>query len=935
MKTKSFIIWLVLILAFAVMVYSSGLIILNSRADITLFSPEMFEGRSPGPNVNVTGNYSNLSVYTNADNVTNVSFLWYLMATNSLELNVTVTNTTGNQTNWNTTWTLNATKGFISSALRNGVYNLTFCAQNMSFEWACNNVTSRHNEHVSVDNSPPNVTIVSPTGTPAYTITTGNITFHATIKDYPARVARNMTFSFSNGTYALEFGFNSTIARNNSLTDWNVSYNVSALHAGTHTVRIFAYDNFGLLNSTETFTFTLNTPFNTTIVGSPDGKLFGWGTGRPYNNGMSNFSINVSINGNITWIDTIYLMFNNNTDATVGSFNISIPVAHGDTATILANLSYNLSMLRPGTRTVRLWVNDSKGNINQSQTASFEVNRQLNVTWLNLSTTKLSINTSGVIYNYSTGNKTFNLSVAGNFTGTRSAEIKYVILQFDNASGKDFNYTLDVVDEQGGKGVTNNGFTWWSPSYNISTLHPGTNSVTIWVNDSLDNRNATETLTFNLNSWINVTHPSTSNGRPFNLHSDNATFNVTANLNLTNISAVILMFNNASGADFNVTVFAQRPNTLANAYGKYTSWVFSYNVSRLAEGNNTVTIFVNDSAGGVGGSHGNNQNATETITFYTDYTAPATTVTRSSSSTTSKLVLDVATATDVIYCEDTKGQGSITGSGSSYTLTYTGLTAGTSYTFNMRCVDELSNNVTESVTFATDSDTTSGSGTSGSGGGSSAGITGQFGKEVWASINAGETATVEVDNGVVGVTEVSFVAPSTVYGAWVKVAKVDGLPSSMASFSGAVYKNIEITKGVALKEDNIKDAVIDFKVEKTWLTAKGLTQNQVAIYRYVDSKWTELGTTFVKDDGTYVHYTATTPGFSYFIIGEKGVGAAAEVPAGEVPAGEVPAGEVAGEVPAGEVAGEAAQKITWPWVVAIALVVIIAAFVIIYLKRRR
>ncbi len=61
----------------------------------------------------------------------------------------------------------------------------------------------------------------------------------------------------------------------------------------------------------------------------------------------------------------------------------------------------------------------------------------------------------------------------------------------------------------------------------------------------------------------------------------------------------------------------------------------------------------------------------------------------------------------------------------------------------------------------------------------------------------------------------------------------------------------------------------------------------------------------------------------------------AELVAEEVPAGEVPVGEVAGEVPAGEAAGEAAQKASWPWVVAIAVMVILAVAAIIYLKRRR
>ncbi|PIN76613.1 hypothetical protein COV17_01820 [Candidatus Woesearchaeota archaeon CG10_big_fil_rev_8_21_14_0_10_36_11] len=204
---------------------------------------------------------------------------------------------------------------------------------------------------------------------------------------------------------------------------------------------------------------------------------------------------------------------------------------------------------------------------------------------------------------------------------------------------------------------------------------------------------------------------------------------------------------------------------------------------------------------------------------------------------------------------------------------------------------------------------------------------------MWTSINAGETATVNVENGAIGVTSIGFTTTETVWGAWIKVAKIDSIPSSVETFTGKVYRNIEITKGVTLTDEVMSDTIVNFKVEKAWLTENGLNQNNVALFRHANDNWIQLTTTVGEDDGTYIHYSATTPGFSYFVIGEKTTGEVAPV-AGEVT--EPVTGEVTGEVPEiDEVTGEvgSVSGLVW-WIVAIIVVIAVVAIIVGMRKKK-
>ncbi len=598
-------------------------------------------------------------------------------------------------------------------------------------------------------------------------------------------------------------------------------------------------------------------------------------------------------------------------------------------------INYNVSSLKSGTHTIKVFVNDTARtgagatNSNITQTITFTINNPHNVTWdPSYTGTTYSGSPSGyanftvISYNY-----TFNVSV-------KNASVKpagalpsmQVVFQFNNASGNDFN--VSVTTAYVGQ--------YYNFSYNISSLHSGLHRVTTYVNDTMGNVNSTEFITFTVNNPHNVTwdgaYSSTApayHGSPqrqnYSYNNGTVYFNVSifnasvkAPDSMPPIQAVIFMFDNATGNDFNVT------NSSAAVSGRY--WNVSYvNVSALVEGNHTVTIFVNDSMGNV--------NTTEKIHFFVDRTAPSVTVSCSPSA---------ATVGDTVTCScsatETAGNSSgiktsarFSGSGSASESTTASGTSGNSQTCYAE--DYSGNSGTATGSWTVSAASSGGSGNSGGGGGTPTGVTGQFAKEVWTSINAGETAKVEVTNGAIGVTEVSFSVADTTYGAWLKVEKKDSLPSDVQSFSGKVYKNVEIT------ESNIKKALtgtakIEFKVTKVWLSENGLGKTDLAMHRYADSKWSELKTTVGEDDGTYQYYSAETPGFSYFVIGQKS-GAVAG------PAKEAAAEKVAGEkAAAGEEAAAAGEEVVagesqgiWTWVIVV-LVIIGLVAIAFWLKKR-
>ena len=516
--------------------------------------------------------------------------------------------------------------------------------------------------------------------------------------------------------------------------------------------------------------------------------------------------------------------------------------------------------------------------------------------------------------------------------------ISTVRFVFSNGTGSEFNMSSNLTN--GSKGIVENRSGVWTVNYNVSSLSEGKNSIRIIVNDTHNNTNATTVINFTVDKSVpNITlNTSTTpagipiqDGSNFSASKLNASFNVSAFDNVTGIDFLYFWFDNGTGKDFNITA--------TNVSGV---WTVNYNVSSLFEGQQGVRIVANDSA--------NNLNDSFFFNFTIDRTTPVLTIATSSvgsdsAKATATINESVANCTysSVAGAQGSAGNGNLSvstaGTLTVYSKTFSSLTAGTGYQIEVTCTDfvgyTVTNGLSWSTTAAAAAASNGGSGSGGAGGGISSGVKGETAKEVWNSINAGETASVKVENGAIGITEVSFSVPATVYGAWVQVSKKDSLPSTVSSFSGKVYKNLEIIKGPALnKEGSFTDAAIEFKVEKAWLAEKQLGKEAVALHRYVNGAWVELSTTVGEDDGTYVHYSAKTPGFSYFVIGEKS-GAVAAAPEEAAPAVEAPAEEPAAEAAPAEEAMMEKKGMSKGLLVALLVALAAVVAVVLYLKKRR
>ena len=119
------------------------------------------------------------------------------------------------------------------------------------------------------------------------------------------------------------------------------------------------------------------------------------------------------------------------------------------------------------------------------------------------------------------------------------------------------------------------------------------------------------------------------------------------------------------------------------------------------------------------------------------------------------------------------------------------------------------------------------------------------------------------------VVSISFIALNNfgVVAATVEVLK--GISDLVqTSPPGEVYKYMNIWVGDTgfATPGNIEDAVISFKVEKSWMSGNGIQDSSISMYRYNDNEWNKLQTRKVRVDDDFVYFEAKTPGFSPFAV---------------------------------------------------------------------
>jgi len=184
---------------------------------------------------------------------------------------------------------------------------------------------------------------------------------------------------------------------------------------------------------------------------------------------------------------------------------------------------------------------------------------------------------------------------------------------------------------------------------------------------------------------------------------------------------------------------------------------------------------------------------------------------------------------------------------------------------------------------SSDSSHSSGSSHSSSSGGSGGGAGGS--PEPAKNVQAKDTTKVFIPNGkqvcfnftndVTVVESISFTSKKTM---GKTTAIVEDLKKKSTLVSdlpeGEVYRSFNVWVGNAGygNSDNILNAAVEFKVEKSWMQENNIDQSSIVLYKYNDEseEWTELPVTLTGEDEDYLYFTAETPGYYSFVItGEK------------------------------------------------------------------
>ncbi len=138
---------------------------------------------------------------------------------------------------------------------------------------------------------------------------------------------------------------------------------------------------------------------------------------------------------------------------------------------------------------------------------------------------------------------------------------------------------------------------------------------------------------------------------------------------------------------------------------------------------------------------------------------------------------------------------------------------------------------------------------------------------------------------------------------------------------GLVYKNANIwvgTTGMATPK-NIKEALIKFKVENSWMSANGVVAKDIVLVKWDGSSWIKLETKVSSKDDTNTYIEGKTNSFSPFAI-------TATVAEAKTTVTQTPA-STGSPTPGGTTPAPAEESDVMTWIIGLIIVVIIGAAV--------
>ena len=215
-----------------------------------------------------------------------------------------------------------------------------------------------------IDNIPPAISLLAPTAN--NTLDAELYNFTAEIDDEHSSLSA-VWFNLSDGNNSFQYfalqnsTLNSSDAANSSNNIWISQVNLSELANRAYTVTVHANDSFGNENETEVVSFTIGqlpvgTFLNVYLIKPVAGDIYK----------TEVVALNVTINSSVNVSDVIFNITN-------AAENVSILALHDNSSAWTAWL--NMSTLAEGNHTVAVIAQDVLGNVNDTVSVQFTVDR--------------------------------------------------------------------------------------------------------------------------------------------------------------------------------------------------------------------------------------------------------------------------------------------------------------------------------------------------------------------------------------------------------------------------------------------------------------------------------------------------------------------------------------------------------------------------------
>ncbi|MDI9394828.1 MAG: PGF-pre-PGF domain-containing protein [Euryarchaeota archaeon] len=145
----------------------------------------------------------------------------------------------------------------------------------------------------------------------------------------------------------------------------------------------------------------------------------------------------------------------------------------------------------------------------------------------------------------------------------------------------------------------------------------------------------------------------------------------------------------------------------------------------------------------------------------------------------------------------------------------------------------------------------------------------QYVETTQVNIDNSQTVTVDVKNDNSVVNNIYFQSTTDTGKAKVVIEDLKDDTCLVKKPTGDIYKSFNIWIDNVDVNNNIENAAVDFKVEKTWLEVNGLDKSSIVLNMYDNGKWVEVPITITGQDSKYIYFKAEVSEYSTFAITSK------------------------------------------------------------------